>query len=76
MLTTSPAFVVARVWNAHGPQDYLRAWDRKWGTSCSGLPVAMRFPSRAAAEQAAAKATALVPTLTSGTPIAWTVLEG
>lgn len=68
-------FVVARVWNSYGPQDYLHAWDRKWGTSCSGLPVAKRFSTRKAADAAAAKAARLVPTLCGGTPIAWTVLE-
>jgi hypothetical protein len=69
------SFVVARVWNAYGPQDYLSAWDAQWGTVCGGLPNARRFGSRDRAEDAAKLTARLVPTLCGGSPIAWTVLE-
>lgn len=67
-------FIVARIWNDHGPQDYLAGWDAKWGTVCTARSRAMVFQTELAAHDAATRAKRLVPTLTTGTPITYRVM--
>lgn len=68
-------FVVARVINGFGEQDYLCGWDPEWGTRASlSIARALRFLKRKDADAACERARLLVPTFVDGRPIEYQVI--
>ena len=68
-------YVIAREWNAHGPQDFLVAWDPVWVASFAARKVAMTFDNRTQAETWAGYLAREVPVLVGGGAIRYRVME-
>jgi len=70
------AYIIARVYNSHGPSDYIHSIDTKAKTTlCMGKPCAKRFARKSNAVKAAKLAKQFVPNLVGGFPINYVVLE-
>lgn len=69
---------VARVYASNGrPGDFFAGFDAQWGTSCvMSKAAAQSFATRAEAQEVADFCAKVVPTLTNGAPIRYTVVEG